>query len=67
MNRIAFRSLALLAIMAASSLLAFSQVSSTSSLSGTVADPSSAVVAGAVITVKNEATGSSAGASADPS
>src|SRR5262249_27794310 len=57
MNRIALRILALPAIMVAGYFLAFSQVTSTSSVSGAVVDPSGAVVSGAVITVKNEATG----------
>src|SRR5262245_40396195 len=57
MNRITFRFLALLIILAVGNLLAFSQVTSTSSISGAVVDPSGAVVAGAAITVKNEATG----------
>jgi hypothetical protein len=43
--------------MAAGNLLAFSQVTSTSSISGAVVDPSGAVVAGATISVRNEATG----------
>src|SRR5215813_5886766 len=57
MNRITFRVLALLVIMAAGNLLAFSQVTSTSSISGAVVDPTGAVVAGATISVRNEATG----------
>jgi hypothetical protein len=57
MKHITFRVLALLVIGAAGNLLAFSQVTSTSSISGAVVDPSGAVVAGAVITVKNDATG----------
>jgi hypothetical protein len=43
--------------MAAGNLLAFSQVTSTSSISGAVVDPTGAVVAGATISVRNEATG----------
>src|SRR5262245_29514103 len=57
MNRITFRVLALLVIMAAGNLLVFSQVTSTSSISGAVVDPTGAVVTGAVITVKNDANG----------
>src|SRR5215510_2327330 len=57
MNRITFRVLAPLVIMAAANLLAFSQVTSTSSISGAVIDPTGAVVAGATISVRNEATG----------
>jgi len=57
MNRITFRILALLVIMAAGNLLAFSQVTSTSSISGAVVDPSGAVVSGATISVRNDATG----------
>src|SRR5215468_11513369 len=57
MNRITFRILALLVIIAAGNLLAYSQVTSTSSISGAVVDPSGAVVTGATITVKNDATG----------
>jgi len=57
MDRITFRVLAPLVIMAAANLLAFSQVTSTSSISGAVIDPTGAVVAGATISVRNEATG----------
>ena len=57
MNRITLRLLTLLAVITASNLLAFSQVTSTSSISGAVVDPTGAVVTGAVITVKNVATG----------
>jgi hypothetical protein len=57
MNRIVFRLLTLLVILTAGNLLAFSQVTSTSSISGAVVDPSGAVVAGATITVKNDVTG----------
>src|SRR5262249_60657853 len=57
MNRIAFRLLAPLVIMAAGNPLALGQVTSTSSISGAVVDPSGAVVTGATITVKNDATG----------
>jgi hypothetical protein len=51
-----FRLLAVSAVLAAIGLPAFGQVSSTSSLSGTVTDPTGAVVVGAAITVKNQAT-----------
>ncbi|HEY6403207.1 MAG TPA: carboxypeptidase regulatory-like domain-containing protein [Blastocatellia bacterium] len=57
MNRISSKLLATLVIMAASNFLAFSQVTSTSSISGSVTDPSGAVVSGATITARNEATG----------
>src|SRR5262245_25305226 len=57
MNRIVFRLLTLLVILTAGNFLTFSQVTSTSSISGAVVDPSGAVVAGAAITVKNDATG----------
>src|SRR5262245_39071602 len=57
MNRISSQLLATLVIMAASNFLAFSQVTSTSSISGSVTDPSGAVVSGATIKARNEATG----------
>ena len=57
MNRITFRLLAALVIMSASSLIAFSQGITTTSLSGAVVDPTGSVVAGAEIIVKDETTG----------
>lgn len=57
MNRITFRFLMLLVIMAASSYLALGQGITTTSLSGAVLDPTGSVVAGAEIIVKEETTG----------
>src|SRR5215510_14067848 len=57
MNRITFRLLMLLAIMVASSLLAFSQGITTTSLSGAVVDPTGSVIQGAEIIVRDETTG----------
>jgi len=57
MNRITIRLLAALAIMAASSFIAFSQGITTTSLSGAVIDQTGSVVAGAEILVKEETTG----------
>ncbi len=57
MNRIACRLLVSVALITLCSLSVFGQVSSTSSISGAVVDPSGAVIAGASIAVKNEATG----------
>src|SRR5215510_6040364 len=57
MNRITFRLLMLLAIMVASSLVAFSQGVTTTSLSGAVVDPTGSVIQGAEIIVKEETTG----------
>jgi hypothetical protein len=57
MNRISLRLLATLAIMAASSLIAFSQGITTTSLSGAVVDPTGAVISGATIIIKEETTG----------
>ena len=58
MKTILFTIAGLLILLTACSLLAFGQVSSTSSLSGSVIDPTGAVVPGADITVRNEGTGS---------
>ncbi|MBO0721159.1 MAG: TonB-dependent receptor, partial [Blastocatellia bacterium] len=55
MKYIIVRILIMSVLLAVCNLLTYSQVSSTSSLSGTVADPTGAVVVGAAITVKNEA------------
>ena len=57
MNRTTFRLLMLLAIMVASSLVAFSQGITTTSLSGAVLDPTGSVIQGAEIIVKDETTG----------
>jgi hypothetical protein len=57
MNRISLRLLATLVIMAASSLIAFSQGITTTSLSGAVVDPTGAAISGATIIVKDETTG----------
>lgn len=57
MNRVAFRLIAVLLLTAACSPLAYNQVTSTSSLSGAVVDPSGAMILGATVMVKNEATG----------
>ena len=57
MNRIVLRFLALLALLAASSLLAFSQGITTTSLSGAVVDPTGSVIQGAEIIVRDETTG----------
>src|SRR5215510_3886916 len=57
MNRIIFRFLMLLVIMAASSFLALGQGVTTTSLSGAVVDPTGSVIQGAEIIVKDEATG----------
>src|SRR5712692_8539296 len=51
-----FRWLALLALVAVSSLTVYAQ-SSTSSLSGSITDPSGAVIPGAVVTIKSAGTG----------
>lgn len=51
------KSAAVCALLTLCSLFAFGQVSTTGSISGTVADQSKAVVAGATIVVKNNATG----------
>jgi carboxypeptidase family protein len=56
MKDIITRFLTLCAVLVACAFPAFSQVSSTSSLSGTVTDPTGAVVVGAAITVKNQGT-----------
>ncbi len=56
-RRIMFGLLALTAILAASQAPAVAQVSATSSLSGSVIDPSGALVPGADVIVKNEGTG----------
>src|SRR5262245_20508599 len=56
MKDIIIRFLTLSVVLVASAPAAFSQVSLTSSLSGTVTDPTGAVVVGAAITVKNQAT-----------
>jgi len=57
MNRITFRFLMLLVIMAVSSFLALGQGVTTTSLSGAVVDPTGSVMAGAEIIVKEETTG----------
>ncbi len=57
MHRITFRLLMLLAIIAASSLVAYSQGITTTSLSGAVVDPTGSVVQGAEIIIKDETTG----------
>ncbi|HZF38255.1 MAG TPA: carboxypeptidase regulatory-like domain-containing protein, partial [Blastocatellia bacterium] len=57
MNRIIFRLLMLLAVMVASSVVAFSQGITTTSLSGAVIDPTGSVIQGADIIVKEETTG----------
>lgn len=57
MNRIARTFLASFGLIAVCSMLTYGQVSSTSSLSGAVTDPTGEVVPGATVTVKNEATG----------
>jgi carboxypeptidase family protein/TonB-dependent receptor-like protein len=57
MNRITFRFLVLLVIMAASSFLALGQGITTTSLSGAVADSTGSVVAGAEVIVKDDTTG----------
>jgi hypothetical protein len=51
------RSAAACALLTLCSLLALGQVATTGSISGTVTDPSKAVVAGATVVVKNNATG----------
>jgi hypothetical protein len=57
MNRISLKLLATLVVMAASSLMAFSQGITTTSLSGAVVDPTGAVISGATIIIKEETTG----------
>jgi hypothetical protein len=57
MNRITFRILMLLAVIMASSVVAFSQGITTTSLSGAVVDPTGSVISGAEILIKEEATG----------
>jgi len=52
-----FRLMSLILFIATLSLPATAQVSSTSSLSGSVVDPNGAVIAGATVTVKNNGTG----------
>ena len=46
-----------LGLLLAAALAAFGQVATTGAISGTVTDPSGAVVAGAAVVVKNDATG----------
>src|SRR5947209_37970 len=57
MKQSILRLLALICFLAASSALAFSQVSSTASVSGAVTDPNGAVIVGAIIVAKNPSTG----------
>ena len=57
MNRFALRFLSLLAILVTSSLIAFSQGITTTSLSGAVVDSTGSVIPGAQIIVKDETTG----------
>ncbi len=57
MKRIAYCLIPALALLAATYLPAYAQVTATSSLSGSVVDPSGAVVPGVNVTVKNEGTG----------
>jgi hypothetical protein len=57
MNRITFRLLMLFAVIVASSVAAFSQGITTTSLSGSVVDPTGSVISGATIIVKEETTG----------
>ncbi|MFN2597087.1 MAG: TonB-dependent receptor domain-containing protein, partial [Pyrinomonadaceae bacterium] len=57
MNKVLLKSAAAVALLALCSLLAFGQVSTTGSIAGTVTDPSKAVVAGASVTARNNATG----------
>src|SRR5262252_2809105 len=57
MNRIAFRVLTLLAILTMSSLIAFSQGVTTTSLSGAVLDSTGSVVPGADVIIRDETTG----------
>jgi hypothetical protein len=57
MNRIALRFFALLAVLATSSLLAFGQGVTTTSLSGAVVDTTGSVVPGVEVIVKDETTG----------
>jgi len=52
-----FRLMSLILFIATLSLPVLGQISSTSSLSGSVVDPNGAVVAGATVTVKNNGTG----------
>ncbi|HZI87781.1 MAG TPA: carboxypeptidase-like regulatory domain-containing protein, partial [Pyrinomonadaceae bacterium] len=51
------RSLSLLVVILALSVVTFGQGSSTGSMAGTITDPTTAVVSGATVTVKNNATG----------
>jgi hypothetical protein len=57
MNRIAFRVISLLALLTMSSLIAFSQGITTTSLSGAVLDSTGSVVPGADVIIRDETTG----------
>ncbi len=57
MNRMTGRILSLFLMLALAAVAASGQVSSTTSLSGSITDPNGAVVAGATILVRNDATG----------